>query len=74
MLVLTRKQNEQIVIDGGIVISVVELRGDKVRIGIDAPGGVRVDRREVYEARKRAGSTDQETETPRTGGPKDGTA
>ncbi len=50
MLVLTRKHSEQIVIGDKIVITVVELRGDKVRIGIDAPAEVPVHRHEVYEA------------------------
>ena len=50
MLVLTRKKNEQIFIDGKkIVITVVEIRGDKVRIGIEAPIAIPVHRQEVYE-------------------------
>ena len=53
MLVLTRKQNEQIVIDENIVVTVVRIRGDKVRFGIEAPKEVPVHRREVYEAMKR---------------------
>ena len=54
MLVLSRKKNESIVIDDNIVITVVEVRGDKVRLGIDAPKEVTVHRREVYEAIKKA--------------------
>ncbi len=54
MLVLSRKKNESIVIDENIVITVVEIRGDKVRLGIDAPKEVPVHRREVYEAIKRS--------------------
>jgi carbon storage regulator len=63
MLVLSRHRNEQIVIDprtcpineqGLIVLTVVEIRGDKVRIGTEAPKGVPVHRREVYDAIKRA--------------------
>ena len=38
MLVLSRKKNESIVINNDIVITVVEIRGDKVRLGIEAPG------------------------------------
>ncbi len=53
MLVLTRKANESIVIRDNIVITVVEIRGDKVRLGIEAPKEVPVHRREVYEAIKR---------------------
>jgi carbon storage regulator len=50
MLVLTRKRNESILIDGGIKLTVVELRGDKVRIGIDAPRDVTIHRQEVFDA------------------------
>lgn len=50
MLVLSRKKNESIVIDEKIVITVVEIRGDKVRLGIEAPKEVPVHREEVYRA------------------------
>jgi carbon storage regulator len=50
MLVFSRKKNEQIIIDGNIVITVVEIRGDKVRLGIEAPKEVPVHRREIYDA------------------------
>ena len=50
MLVLSRKKNESIVIDNLIVVTVVEIRGDKVRLGIVAPKTVTVHRQEVYEA------------------------
>jgi len=50
MLVLTREKNESIVIGDGIVVTVVELRGDKVRLGISAPTQVPVHRQEVYDA------------------------
>lgn len=50
MLVLSRKKNESIVINNDIVITVVEVRGDKVRLGIVAPKDVPVHREEVYEA------------------------
>jgi carbon storage regulator len=53
MLVLSRKKDEKIVIGDDISIMVVEIRGDKVRLGIDAPRDVSVHRREVYEAIKR---------------------
>jgi carbon storage regulator len=49
MLVLSRKKNESIVIDDRIVITVVEIRGDKVRLGINAPRDVPVHRSEVFE-------------------------
>ncbi len=50
MLVLSRKKNESIIINDHITVTVVEIRGDKVRLGIDAPKEVTVHRREVYEA------------------------
>ncbi|MFV0446772.1 MAG: carbon storage regulator CsrA [Planctomycetaceae bacterium] len=54
MLVLSRKRNESIVIDGNIVVTVVDIRGDKVRLGIEAPKEVPIHRSEVYDAIKRA--------------------
>jgi carbon storage regulator len=53
MLVLSRKRNEKIVIDGQIVVTVVDIRGDKVRLGIEAPKEVSIHRSEVYEVLKR---------------------
>jgi carbon storage regulator len=52
MLVLSRKKNESIVVDDRIVNTVVEVRGDKVRLGIQAPRDVPVHRSEVYEMLK----------------------
>lgn len=54
MLVLSRKKNESIVINNDITIVVVEIRGDKVRLGVEAPKEVPVHRREVYDAIKRS--------------------
>lgn len=54
MLVLNRSKNESIVISDDIRITVVEIRGDKVRLGIDAPKSISVHRQEVYEAIQRA--------------------
>ena len=51
MLVLTRRVGEEIVIDGDIQVTVVAVKGDKVRIGISAPASVQVDRKEVHERR-----------------------
>ena len=51
MLVLTRRIGEQIVIDGVISVTVVAIKGDKVRLGISAPPSVRVDRSEIHERR-----------------------
>ena len=53
MLVLTRHKDEAIMIGDGIKIIVVEIRGDKVRLGIEAPREVPVHRQEVYEKIKR---------------------
>ncbi|XZE52221.1 carbon storage regulator CsrA [Planctomycetaceae bacterium SH139] len=54
MLVLSRKKNESIVINNDIRIVVVEIRGDKVRLGVEAPREVPVHRREVYDAIQRS--------------------
>ncbi|MCA1686382.1 MAG: carbon storage regulator CsrA [Planctomycetia bacterium] len=51
MLVLSRKLNEKIVIDGGIVLTVVKIDRNQVRIGIEAPGHVQVFREEIAPAR-----------------------
>ena len=48
MLVLSRKRDEQIVIGQDIFVTIVEIRGDKVRLGIEAPAHVSVHRQEVY--------------------------
>lgn len=53
MLVLSRKKDEKIIIGDSITLMVIEIRGDKVRLGIDAPKDVTVHRQEVYEAIKR---------------------
>jgi len=50
MLVLSRKKNESIIINDNVVVTVIDVRGDKVRIGIEAPRDVSVHRQEVLEA------------------------
>ena len=50
MLVLSRRKDERIVIGGSIVITVIEVKGDKVRLGIEAPKEVSVHRQEVHAA------------------------
>ncbi len=57
MLVLSRHKDESILIGDDVVITVIEIRGDKVRLGIEAPRSVPVHRREVYEAIKRKGTS-----------------
>lgn len=53
MLVLSRQRDESIIIGENIVITVVDIRGDKVRLGIQAPTEIPVHRQEVYEAIQR---------------------
>lgn len=53
MLVLSRMKNEKIRINDFVTITVVDIRGDKVRLGIEAPKEVAVHREEVYQAIKR---------------------
>ena len=50
MLVLSRKKDEKIIIGDQITLMVIDIRGDKVRLGIEAPKDVAVHRQEVYEA------------------------
>lgn len=50
MLVLTRKKQEKVVINNEIVITLVDIRGDKVRLGFEAPKGVCIHRHEVQDA------------------------
>jgi len=78
MLVLSRKKNESIVINDDITIVVVEIRGDKVRLGVEAPKEVPVHRREVFDAIRRneaaagnkqpAGSEPTKTDPAKTAG------
>ena len=49
MLVLSRKKNEAIMIGGNIKIMVLEIRGDRVRLGVEAPREISVHRQEIYE-------------------------
>jgi carbon storage regulator len=53
MLVLSRQSDETIIIGDNIRVTIVEVRGDKVRIGIDAPRDVAVHRQEIYDAIRR---------------------
>lgn len=65
MLVLSRHRSEVICIGEDILITIVEIRGDKVRIGVDAPQAVPVHRQEVYDAIH--GSTGEASHTEATG-------
>ena len=68
MLILSRRVNEKIVIGDDIVISVVEVRGDQVKLGIEAPQSVKVFREEVYIAiqdeNRKAAASSTATELP----------
>ncbi|MDR2552470.1 MAG: carbon storage regulator CsrA [Treponema sp.] len=50
MLILSRKLSEKIMIGEDISVSIIEIRGDQVRIGVDAPKSVKVFREEVFDA------------------------
>jgi carbon storage regulator len=64
MLVLSRQRDESIIIGDNIVITIVDIRGDKVRLGINAPKDIPVHREEVYEAiqRERAAQRDADAD------------
>ncbi|MFW5768525.1 MAG: carbon storage regulator CsrA [Spirochaetota bacterium] len=67
MLILARKVNESIIIGDQIVLSVVDIKGDQVKLGIQAPRNVKVYRQEVYEAiqeENRAAAMSAKTELP----------
>ena len=68
MLILARKVNESIIIGDRIVLSVVDIKGDQVKLGIQAPRNVKVYRQEVYEAiqeENRAAAMSAKTELPK---------
>ncbi|OQY38892.1 MAG: carbon storage regulator [Spirochaetaceae bacterium 4572_7] len=50
MLILSRKLNETIIVNDNIEISVIEIKGENIKLGIQAPSSVKIYRREVYEA------------------------
>ncbi len=64
MLVLSRKQDEKIIIGDNISLMVISIQGDKVRLGIEAPKNVSIHRQEVYEAIKRKECEPEEQGTP----------
>jgi carbon storage regulator len=69
MLVLSRQRDESIVIGDNVVVTIVDIRGDKVRLGIQAPEEVPVHRQEVYEAIQREHRGPVEPEPNRRDGP-----
>lgn len=58
MLVLSRKKDESVVVNGNVVVTVIDIRGDKVRLGFEAPQDVSVHRKEVWEAIQRQKSSE----------------
>jgi carbon storage regulator len=67
MLVLSRQKDESIVIGDDIEITIVDVRGDKVRLGINAPREISVHRREIYDAIQREKKAGKIGETGKTG-------
>jgi carbon storage regulator len=67
MLVLSRKVNEQILIDGDIRITVVMIRGNQVRIGIEAPADVAIFRKELCDAAPPSAAADRDDDEPMVG-------
>jgi|TARA_R110000787_G_scaffold57262_1_gene130958 carbon storage regulator len=57
MLVLSRKKDESVIIDGNIQVTIIEVRGDKVRLGIKAPREIPVHREEIAEKVKAANNS-----------------
>ena len=66
MLVLSRQKDESIMIGDDVEITIVDVRGDKVRLGINAPRSIAVHRREIYDAiqREKAAKAEQSETTP----------
>jgi carbon storage regulator len=64
MLVLSRHRDESIMIGDKVVVTIVDIRGDKVRLGIQAPNEVTVHRQEVYDAIKRENNQASPSDTP----------
>ncbi len=72
MLVLSRQRDESIIIGDNVQITVVDIRGDKVRLGIEAPAEISVHRKEVFDAiqrenRRAAGLSTEDLAAPLPG-------
>ncbi len=63
MLVLSRQRGESIMIGGNVEVSIIDIRGNKVRLGITAPREIEVDRKEIYEKKEAAKAQTQEGKT-----------
>ncbi len=66
MLVLSRQKEESIIIGDDIEVTIIDVRGDKVRLGINAPKSITVHRKEVYESIQREKAQKQKTNQPDT--------
>jgi len=64
MLVLSRQRDESIMIGDDVEITIVDVRGDKVRLGITAPKSIPVHRREIYDAIQREKAAAKQAESP----------
>jgi carbon storage regulator len=65
MLVLSRQLDESIIIGDKVVVTIVDIRGDKVRLGIEAPSEIPVHRQEVYEAIQKENRRTNPMDAPR---------
>jgi carbon storage regulator len=65
MLVLSRHRNESVMVGNNVKITVVDIRGDKVRLGFEAPPDVHVHRQEVFDAIERNIAAGLEVRDPR---------
>jgi carbon storage regulator len=66
MLVLSRHRDESIMIGDDVVVTIVDIRGDKVRLGIEAPQSIPVHRQEVYDAIQRENRRSSQTSAATT--------
>jgi carbon storage regulator len=66
MLVLSRHRDESIMIGDDVVVTIVDIRGDKVRLGIEAPQSIPVHRQEVYDAIQRENRRSSQTSASAT--------
>jgi carbon storage regulator len=71
MLVLSRQRDESIMIGDNVEIIIVDVRGDKVRLGITAPKDIPVHRREIYDAIQREKSEKKESQKQQEAEPKE---
>ncbi|MDO5309245.1 MAG: carbon storage regulator CsrA [Planctomycetia bacterium] len=68
MLVLSRYKDQSIYIGDDVIVTIVDVRGDRIRLGIEAPANVPVHRQEIYEAIQRENARRPEEKSPRRSG------